>query len=96
MATLREIADKAGVSPAAVSRVLNNDETINIKAETKVRIFEVAEELEYETIAQRYSKGTFIQNIKIGLILGYSEKDEIEDSYYLAIRYGIESRAKKK
>ena len=45
MATIKDIAAKAGVSIATVSRVLNHDETLNAQEETKKRIFEIAEEL---------------------------------------------------
>ena len=48
MATIKDIAAKAGVSIATVSRVLNHDETLNAQEETKKRIFEIAEELEYK------------------------------------------------
>ena len=53
MATIKDIAAKAGVSIATVSRVLNHDETLNAQEETKKRIFEIAEELEYEVRAQK-------------------------------------------
>ena len=46
MATLKDIATEAGVSLATVSRVLNDDPTLNVKEETKHRILEVAEKLE--------------------------------------------------
>ena len=48
MATIKDIAEKAGVSAATVSRVLNYDETINVLDETRRRIFETAANLEYE------------------------------------------------
>ena len=35
MATIKDIAAKAGVSIATVSRVLNHDETLNAQEETK-------------------------------------------------------------
>ena len=47
MATIREVANKAGVSIATVSRVLNFDETLNVAEETKNRISDTAEELNY-------------------------------------------------
>ncbi len=43
MATLKDIAIEAGVSLATVSRVLNDDPTLNVKEETKHRILEIAE-----------------------------------------------------
>ena len=53
MATIKDIAAKAGVSIATVSRVLNHDETLNAQEETKKRIFEIAEELEYEVRTEK-------------------------------------------
>lgn len=49
MATLKDIANKAGVSTSTVSRVLNYDTTLSVGEETKRKIFEVAEELEYKS-----------------------------------------------
>ena len=56
MVTIKDIAAKAGVSIATVSRVLNHDETLNAQDETKKRIFEIAEELEYEPRVQKKRK----------------------------------------
>ena len=56
MATIKDIAARAGVSIATVSRVLNHDETLNAQEETKQRIMEIAEELEYEVRVQKKRK----------------------------------------
>ena len=56
MATIKEIAARAGVSIATVSRVLNHDETLNDQEETKQRIFEIAEQMEYELKSQKKRK----------------------------------------
>lgn len=53
MATLKDIAEKAGVSQAAVSRVLNDDPGINVMPETREKIKKIAKELGYKTVAQR-------------------------------------------
>lgn len=53
MATLKDIAIEARVSTATVSRVLNDDPTLNVKEETKRRILEIAEKLEYKTSSAR-------------------------------------------
>ena len=45
MATMKDIAEMAGVSTATVSRVLNHDETLSVGKETKDRIFAAAKEL---------------------------------------------------
>ena len=41
MATIKDIATKAGVSIATVSRVLNHDETLNAQEETKQRFLKL-------------------------------------------------------
>lgn len=48
MATIKEIAELAGVSVTTVSRVLNFDDTLNVQDETKRRVFEAADRLEYQ------------------------------------------------
>ena len=53
MAKLKDIAIEAGVSLATVSRVLNNDPTLSVKEETKYRILEIAEKLEYRTSSSK-------------------------------------------
>lgn len=86
MATIKEIADKAGVSIATVSRVLNQDETLNALEETKQRVFEVAKELDYELKAQKKRK----KKLRIGVFYSYSPQEELDDPYYLCIRLAIE------
>lgn len=48
MATIRDIAKQAKVSPATVSRILNNDVSLNAAPETKQRVFEIAKSLGYQ------------------------------------------------
>lgn len=91
MATIKEIAEKAGVSIATVSRVLNYDETLNVADATKKKIFEVADELQYVTIKERKIKAN---TLKVGVIRGYSDKVELEDTYYLSIRLAVERQLK--
>ncbi|MGM0124556.1 LacI family transcriptional regulator [Enterococcus sp. AZ194] len=92
MVGIREVARKAGVSPATVSRVLNEDPTLSATAETRARIHEVVEKLNY----QKPERGTTKKvNASIGLITVASERGEIEDSYFRAIRLGIEAEAKR-
>ena len=81
MATIKDIAEKAGVSSATVSRVLNYDASLSVADETKKRIFEAAEELSYR---KRSSKRYVDQ--KIAIIHWYTEKEELNDLYYLSIR----------
>lgn len=89
MATIKDIAEKAGVSSATVSRVLNYDASLSVADETKKRVFEAAEELSYR---KRSSKKYVDQ--KIAIVHWYTEKEELNDLYYLSIRLGIEERCK--
>ena len=53
MATIKDIANMVGVSIATVSRVLNYDASLSVSDETKKRIFEAAEELDYQKKPKR-------------------------------------------
>lgn len=85
MATIKDIAEKAGVSPAAVSRILNHDATLSVSAETKQRVLEVAEALHYHKVSNR-RKASF----RLGIVQWFSAEQEMQDSYYLMVRQGIE------
>ncbi|MER1955262.1 MAG: LacI family DNA-binding transcriptional regulator [Desemzia incerta] len=89
MATIKEIAEKAGVSSATVSRVLNYDETLSVSEETKKRIFETAEKLNYS----KFQKNKKAKQGKIAIVQWYTEKEELNDLYYLSIRLGVEKKA---
>ncbi|SUX95108.1 DNA-binding transcriptional regulator CytR [Citrobacter koseri] len=95
MATLKDIAIEAGVSLATVSRVLNDDPTLNVKEETKHRILEIAEKLEYKTSSARKSQNSTVSLQHILAIYSYQQELEINDPYYLAIRHGIETQCEK-
>lgn len=86
MATINDIAQRAGVSIATVSRVLNQDETLNVLPETKRKILEIAEELEYQKKEQVKRK----KKLKIGIHFSYPLEEELTDAYYLSIRIAVE------
>lgn len=90
MATIKQIAELAGVSVTTVSRILNYDDTLNVQSQTKKRVFEAAESLEYQVKEKKKKK----KKLKIGLLSAYSAEEELEDPYYLAIRLAIEKKAK--
>ena len=46
-ATLKDIANKVGVSLATVSRVLNKDQSLSVSDTTRQRILDAAEALQY-------------------------------------------------
>lgn len=56
MATIKEIAELANVSPATVSRVLNQDETLVVTSEVRNLIFKIAHELKYVPPKMRHAR----------------------------------------
>lgn len=90
MATINDVASLAGVSITTVSRVLNFDDRINVTSDTKRRIFEAAEKLNYSKGRQKKQK---IKELKIGIVNWYTEGEEVKDPYFLSIRMAVESKA---
>ena len=85
MATIKEIAEKANVSAATVSRVLNHDDTLSVTTKTRDRILRIAQELHY------MKKKSSASQSALGIFQWYSMFQELEDPYYQAIRIGIET-----
>ncbi|MDO5517915.1 MAG: LacI family DNA-binding transcriptional regulator [Clostridium sp.] len=90
MATLKEIAEKAGVSMSTVSRVLNFDETLNVTNQTREKILKIADEVEYDT--SKSKKKSVKKNERIGIIYWYDYEQELGDPYYLNLRYAVERK----
>ena len=90
MATLKEIADKVGVSLATVSRVLNNDSKIVVSDETRIQILRVAEELKYKTAKQRKNKSKNIY--VVGIVEMFDVAQQLQDPYYLFFRSIVEKQ----
>lgn len=90
MATIKDIAQAAGISSGAVSRILNNDPTLSVSLETKKRVFDIAQELNYQK-SKKKDKALF----KMGILQWFSVEQEMLDSYYLLVRQGIEDFCQK-
>ena len=91
MATIRDIAQRAGVSASTVSRVLNMDATLSVADETRENIFCIAEELEY--IPRKAKKVKETEAKEITIVYWYEYEQEIDDPYYLSIRLAMEQKA---
>lgn len=87
MATLKDIAKMANVSPATVSRVLNRDSTLNVTDDTKERIFNAAEKLEYKISIKKIEKKLKEHCIyRVGIAQMFDLKERLEDVYYLLMK----------
>ena len=80
--TIKQIAEKANVSIATVSRALNNNDHVTI--ETRKKILRIAEELNYKPnlVARNFARKT---SYSIGLIL-----PEISDEFFTDIIRGVD------
>jgi len=96
MATVKDIAERTGYSRSTISRVLNKDSTFVVSEETRQKIFDCAEELNYDY--QTKSKKNVVNQYKdykvavVPIGLDLSGQGELQDPYYLYIRNGVESR----
>jgi len=95
MATLKDIAKTTGVSPAAVSRILNHDSTMSVSTKTKIKVLEKAEELEYITLKARKKNNKPKQRLNFAIVDWYSETALVEDPYYLYLQTAITKEASK-
>lgn len=89
MATIKDIANQVGVSVATVSRVLNFDQNMSVSEETRKKIFETAEALNYTPTRTRRLR---TKQYTIGIVNWYSQKEEVGDPYYLSIRLAAEKK----
>ena len=89
MATIKEIAAAVGVSSAAVSRVLNYDETISVSAETRAAIFAAAEKMGYK------KKVIYPRIDHVALLYFTEQEDELEDIFYQNVKDELLRQAKK-
>jgi len=85
MATIKDIADKANVSSATVSRILNNDPTLKVPETTRQSVLSAASLLQYHK-KPKQKKNKFT----LGIVQWYTLQQEIDDPYYLSIRQGVE------
>ncbi|WP_050182433.1 LacI family DNA-binding transcriptional regulator [Domibacillus robiginosus] len=87
MATLKEVAKLAKVDPSVVSRVVNNDPALNIKTETRKRILDAIEKMNYRPnlSARNLKKG---QSKMLGMII-----PDFSNPVYSSMIHGAEDQA---
>ncbi|WP_156021709.1 LacI family DNA-binding transcriptional regulator [Streptococcus ruminantium] len=90
MVTIKDIAKKAELSPATISRVLNGDTSLSVSQETRQKILALAQKLGY---IKHLKKQAPQQKGTIGIVQWYTESEELADLYYYSIRVSIEQTA---
>jgi LacI family transcriptional regulator len=89
MITIKDIAKQANVSTATVSRILNNDSTLSVSDETRKKVLDTVNELDYKPLRKKSVKTEKkTESFNIGLIF---LNDESVDPYFQSIRLGVES-----
>ncbi|MFV0560331.1 MAG: LacI family DNA-binding transcriptional regulator [Enterococcus sp.] len=95
MTSIRDIAKLAGVSAASVSRILNKDATFSINENTRTRVLEIANKLDYSPEKNKKGSRDRGDQLTIALIVRHQESAEQDDPYFWQIRTGIEREAAK-
>lgn len=87
MTTIKDIARHANCSPATVSRVLNRDPSLQVSEQTRQTILQIAKDLKYKTISERYTKKRY----RLALLYHPSLfHNHVKDDFHYSIRTGIE------
>ncbi|SFL98197.1 LacI family DNA-binding transcriptional regulator [Halanaerobium salsuginis] len=89
--TLKDIAEKAGVSIATVSRVINDDQESPVNEETKQRVWKYVKDMGY--IKTNKTNGNSKKNKEIGLIFN-TAPDIYTHPYFSVILTAIETEIK--
>ena len=86
-ATIREVAERAGVAPCTVSRVLNGHDAEHMRPETKERVLDSIRELDYTPVraAQRLRRQ---RTHALGILV-----PDITNLYFALLTRGVESVA---
>ncbi|MDY0394621.1 LacI family DNA-binding transcriptional regulator [Virgibacillus halophilus] len=92
MATIKDIAKEVQLSIATVSRVLNDDPALSVSEETRQRVLQAAEALNYQKHKKKKSK----QPLRIAIVQWYTQQEELNDMYYYTIRNGAEEEMERK
>lgn len=96
MTTIKDIAQKADVSIATVSRILSGNKTYSFSQKTIDRVKEIAADLNYGPSKKRKQvKDAFerhFSDLHIAAVFWFEEEQEDDFLYYREIRRGMEKR----
>ena len=94
MSSIRDVAQRAGVSPATVSRILNKQMDYNTAPETREKVLRAVAELNYKPLVKDNASVRKEERSNTGISIGClltATKGKYSDPYYLDILRGIES-----
>jgi Transcriptional regulators len=92
MANIRDVARLANVSPATVSRILNDNQVYKTTDETRERVLRAVTELGYQPLVKknpRPFRDSAGSGFSVGVLLA-TTRGKYSDPYYLSILSGIE------
>lgn len=89
MATLKEIAQLASVSMATASRVLNQDDTLNVTKEVRNEVLRIAQELNYVPPKMRHGKNS--QKLVIGVADWHIVRADRPDMRLASLEYMMQT-----
>ena len=82
MATLKEIADRTGYSPATISRILSADPTLSVTEDARRAVLEAAGQLNYTETKSRRGRNPKML-LRLGLADMLTPTQQLDDPYYL-------------
>lgn len=91
MANLQDIARLSGVSIASVSRILNDDPFFNATTETKNKVKQAAQDLNYKLSRRNKKKSTKEVKYNFGIVQMYDPDILVQDPYYARIEASLEA-----
>jgi len=96
MANIRDVARRANVSPATVSRILNDNQLYKTTDETRERVLRAVTELGYQSPVRKRSHTAENETsvFSVGVLLA-TTRGKYSDPYYLSILGGIENELAK-
>lgn len=89
MATIKDIAQLAKVSSATVSRIINQDPEFNVKEETRKKVMDAVEELDYKIKSRKVDDKP--KRKRFGIVQWISSYEEEQDPYYFSLRQSVEN-----
>jgi len=82
MATLKELAERTGYSQAAISRILNGDQSLSVTPEARRKVLEEAGRLNYNETRSRRGR-TPKTVLRVGVAEMLTPAQQLDDPYYL-------------